>query len=246
MSSRIPRFCCSPIARIRRRGGFTLIELLTVIAIIGILAAIVIPSAAGVRTTANKARTRAQFAQWAVAFETFRQEYGAYPQLHDQGLVNHAAGNSATEEHLFHDVLAGRRRDPSGAWPVAAGRVPAMPQTQNPKRIPFYRFAESDFVVEADVSAGTNEATELNFIRDAFHTTSIAVVTDRNLDGVINGADLPLGVPRVIPPEGGAGLAPLASDLPSGLSGGVHAGVIFYSAPPRAAADGSDLIKSWK
>lgn len=230
----------------RSRWAFTLIELLTVIAIVGILAAILIPSAAGARVAANKAKTRAQFAQWTAALEAFRQEYGAYPQFFDEGLINHAASTVAGEEHLFHDILAGRRRDPTGAWGEAGARTPALPQTQNPRRLAFFTFSESDFVSAADVAGGLHELGQLNLLRDAFRNTSIAVVVDRNLDGVINGADFPSGVPHVFPPDGGPALAPPEADLPSGSAGGVHAGVIFYSAPPKAAPDGSDLIKSWK
>jgi prepilin-type N-terminal cleavage/methylation domain-containing protein len=52
--------------------GFTLIELLTVLAIIGMLAGILVPTVGAARNAAWNARTRVQFAQWAAAMEQFR------------------------------------------------------------------------------------------------------------------------------------------------------------------------------
>jgi len=227
-----------------------LIELLAVVAIIGILASILVPTLSAARTSSNKARTRTQFSQWAAAFENFRQEYGSYPQLYPQGaqhLVNQNASTNAQAEHLFHDTLTGHRRDPSGTWPAATNRNPPMPQAQNTRRIQFVSFTDNDFVIQADVTNGLNAANQLNFIRDGFHNTSIAVVTDANLDGVINVRDATGGYPRVTPATGSttAAISPLTTDLPATQTGGIHAGVIFYSAPPGAAT-GSDLIMRWK
>jgi prepilin-type N-terminal cleavage/methylation domain-containing protein len=213
------------------RRGFTLIELLTVIAVIAILAGILIPTVSAVRTSANKARTKVQFAQWAAAIESFRGAYGHYPVFHDSALVN-PPGQSAepAAPHVFHDLLAGRRRnlDPLPAFGAAA---PLAPEAQNRKRIAFCSFSEADFTDTSSPSP--------HLIRDAFGNTEIAVLVDRNLDGVIRiGAD---GDYPALPAV--QGLTPTAADFPAT---GVRAGVVFYAPAPGAGPDRPDFILSWK
>ena len=64
------------------KQAFTLIELLTVIAIIGILAGIIIPTVGAVKQNALKSKTKAMFSQWVSAMELFRQDYGYYPDVY--------------------------------------------------------------------------------------------------------------------------------------------------------------------
>ena len=244
---RRPSLPPAPGYRIR---GFTLVELLTVVAIIGILAAIIVPTAGGARNAAKKAKTRAQFSAWSAAFESYRQEYGSYPQLYPTGaqkLVNQGAVANATgaAPHHFHDLLAGVRRDGS-AMPTATGTAPIPAVNQNTRRIRFFAFTEQDFITQADVTAGNGTNLQLYFIRDAFFNTSIAVVTDTNLNGVINGSDTTGGFPGVTVAGGTTVIRPTTtSGVTTATTGGIHAGVIFYSAPPGATTE-ADLIMSWK
>lgn len=206
-----------------RTSAFTLLELLSVMAIIGILAALVFPAVRSARVAASKARTKVQFSQWAAALEGFRGEYGHYPALDPTALVNGGATTVISGEHLFHDILAGRKRDGTPLPP--AGPAAA----QNRKLIGFYAFSDGDF---------TKTGSPLpNLLCDGFDNTEIAVLVDRNLDGVIRvGSDYP-ALPAV------GGLTPGATDFPST---GVRAGVLFYAPAPGADAENPAFIFSWK
>lgn len=65
---------CNTLATPRRRLAFTLIELLTVIAIIGILAAILIPTVGTVRESARNSTCKSRMRQWATAFMLYANE----------------------------------------------------------------------------------------------------------------------------------------------------------------------------
>jgi prepilin-type N-terminal cleavage/methylation domain-containing protein len=190
-----------------RRHAFTLLELLCVIAVIGILAALIFPSVGAARRSANKAKVKVQFSQWVAAIESFRGEYGYYPAFDASNLVN---GGVTAADHPFHDVLAGRRRD---GTPLAAGGPAA---TQNRKLARFHSFTDS-------------ELTAAGLVRDAFDNTALAVLVDRDLDGFIrSGADFTT-LPAV------AGLTPASADFPpTGVRAGV---LFYAPAPGATTAN---------
>lgn len=250
----LPRFRAS---RPTARSGFTLVELLTVIAIIGILAAILVPTTSSARAAAKKAKTRGQFAQWAAAIEAFRQEYGYYPTFETTGAGqnkvngNTAGGANLAGVHRFYETLVGTRRDGT-ALPTTMTGNPLPPQAQNTRRIQFITFTESDMIPVATTDASL--AAKRGLIRDAFDGTDIAVLVDRNLDGAIkiggNGGDSITTAPTVSPPDNTAvRLAPVTTgttpDIPTVAQGGLRVGVAFYSLPPESRT-ASDFIFSWK
>jgi len=67
----------------KKRGGFTLIELLIVVAIIGILAGIAIPSFVGTRSKARVSRVFADFRTIGEALETYAVDNIGYPSEDD-------------------------------------------------------------------------------------------------------------------------------------------------------------------
>lgn len=224
---------CRRIRRTWRAAAFTLLELLAVIAVIGILAALIFPSIGAARKSANRAKTKVQFNQWAAAIESFRSEYGYYPAFDSTNLINGGATTTLSGDHHFHDLLAGKRRDGSAvstATTTSAG-------SQNRKRIAFYSFGDAEFTPA--------DAAFPNLLRDAFDNLSIAVLVDKNLDGKIDTSDY-ASFPAVAladgttarPTSGGT-----TTDIPAN---GVRAGVIFYSADPTATSAAPQFIFSWK
>ena len=233
--------------------AFTLIELLAVIAIVGILAAILIPTTSSARTAAKKARTRAQFSQWGAAIEAFRQEYGYYPTFETTGAGlnkvngNTAAGTNLAATHRFYETLVGMRRDGS-PLPTATTGTPPPPQAQNTRRIQFITFTEADLVPAT--ATDPTLTSKRGLIRDAFDNTDIVVLVDRNLDGRImigGGTSDAAALPQVSPADSTARLGVATSDFQTGTAAtaGVRAGVIFYCAPPGATSS-ADFIFSWK
>jgi prepilin-type N-terminal cleavage/methylation domain-containing protein len=212
--------------------GFTLIELLTVIAIIGILAAIIIPTTGAVRTSAKKAQTKSQFSQWASAFTLFKQEYGYYPKFGSSGSF---VLSSNTDAEKFAGTLTGRNLDG-----VQSTSVPTEANLNgNRKKLSFYSISDNEIL-------GTGGS---RLLTDAFGNPEIGIIVDSNGDGRITSAD---GAPGSVRSADSGSFTPTTSgtnaDIPAA---GVRAGVIIYSAgkgssgPSRPVSSG-EAVMSWK
>ena len=143
-----------------RNRAFSLIELLTVIAIVAILLAIIVPTVGGARDSADRAAIKARFNQWAAAMELYRQEYGYYPDIAPNGLV---------DTDRFAAELTGRT--------LTGTSVQGNANWGNTKGLSFYALATGDL----------DESGEE--LVDAFGNFEIAMRRDTNRDGRIDLSD---------------------------------------------------------
>jgi prepilin-type N-terminal cleavage/methylation domain-containing protein len=177
-----------------RVAAFTLLELLAVITIIGVLAALVIPTVTSVHASADRVRTRVQFEQWVIACAQFRQEYGYLPVLGTGNKLKTAADTQA-----FVRMLSGRNLDGSEV-------ADSSDLMGNTKRIMFHAFADSEL--------------QNGLLTDAFGNTEFGVICDMDGDGLVKpGID---GVVPSVQSIAGATFTPSGTDLPaSGVRAGV-------------------------
>jgi prepilin-type N-terminal cleavage/methylation domain-containing protein len=88
--------------RQNNEDGFTLVELLIVIIILGVLAAVVVFSVAGVTASGKKAACKANVSTLASASEAFRAQTGAYaadiPAIQAGGFLNNLGGTLAAAD----------------------------------------------------------------------------------------------------------------------------------------------------
>ena len=88
------------------RAGFTLVELLTVIAIVGVLLAFLVPAFNKVQDVAYTARQKAQFHGLNIALEAVYTDFGDYPtSAWEGGGVNVTYGAYAASQRLAEAVI---------------------------------------------------------------------------------------------------------------------------------------------
>jgi len=156
--------------------AFTLIELLMVIAIIGILAGILIPTVVTVQRQAKVAASRAQLSNYINAIGMFKSEYKFYP---DFGALSDTSRDSYTvaladSSTQFIQTLSGKDTDGD----VLSSSL--AKSTGNRRKIGFYNFSESEFWLNNSGNVSGDQ------LADRFNNVNMNIEIDGDGDGFVN------------------------------------------------------------
>ncbi|MBI3465814.1 MAG: DUF1559 domain-containing protein [Planctomycetes bacterium] len=128
----------------RAHKGFTLVELLVVMAIIGILIAVLLPAIQAAREAGRRMQCLNNLKQFGLALHSYEATHRVFPQcvtLSDDGMTVYATGYAMLLPHFEQGSLANRYDMAQPGWSqlpaVAAQVVPLFVCPSNAKDNPF-------------------------------------------------------------------------------------------------------------
>jgi len=161
-TSHLLSFIQSPIMNRERHQAFTLIEMLTVMAVIGILAALIIGTAGLVQSTAAKKRTAGEIAAMSAAIQNYYNEVGDYPRTgKTDNLDPRMDGNPASgdSKEKYEDACIDLYSALSGDF------EPDKHPDFKPEKKGYYEFKPNNLNYKKDAD---QKIKEINFIQDAW------------------------------------------------------------------------------